>query len=201
MSGTQKNLLTCGIAIIILAIFGVGFFFALEMRARAEMRKAYGEDTLALCSPPVTTDPDMRNFPTTVGPYKSILIGIGEDTIHDWQDLLPAEVQAKNRAELDLVFCVGEIRDEVVEECPYYNETGYVFGVRRFQPFIPVGVINPQTNRLIAELKVIGGPPRNCEARREDERNTITNYDGVAPNENAFIRAIWEYLYRDISGN
>lgn len=200
MSDGQKNCLTLIIALIIIAVFGIAIFFILQKQKEEKLKAALGEETFAQCTTLGGGNANLSNFPTTQGPFKSVVIGLGENDLHEWHEVLPEETKAETSAELSLIFCVGEVEKQVIEECPYYREDGsLIFAVQRFQPYNLVAVFNATTHRRIADVHVMGGIPQACEDYRRDQQGSVTAYNGSEPDANTFLRAIWEYIYRDTS--
>ncbi len=92
------------------------------------------------------------------------------------------------------------MQTQPVENCPYFRSDGsLIFTVQRTQPYAPVTVINAATGRRIADVFVLGGLPKACEDQRYDQQGSATVYEGNQPDANAFLRAIWEFIYRDTS--
>jgi hypothetical protein len=200
MSDGQKNCLTLIVALVILTVFGIAIVLILQKQKEEKLKTALGEETFNQCATLGGGNANLGNFPTTQGPFKSVVIGLGQNDLHEWHEILPEETKAESRTELSLIFCVGEIEKQVVEECPYYREAGsLIFAVQRFQLYKLVAVFNATTQRRIADVRVMGGPPKACEDYRYDQQGSVTFYNGTEPDENAFLRAIWEYIYRDTS--
>jgi len=60
-----------------------------------------------------------------------------------------------------------------------------------FPAYKLVAVFNAATHRRIADVRVMGGVPKACEDYRYDQQGSVTAYNGSEPDENAFLRAIW----------
>lgn len=200
MSDGQKNCLTFVIALIIAAVFGTAIVFILQRQKEEKLISALGVQTFDRCTALGGGNANIANFPVTQGPFRSVVIGVGENDLHEWHEILPEETKAETSDELSLIFCVGEIQKRMIEECPYYRDDGsLIFDVQRFQMYRLVAVFNAETHRRIADVSVLGGLPEACEDYRYDQQGSVTFYNGPDPDENAFLRAIWEYIYRDNS--
>lgn len=99
--------------------------------------------------------PDAAPYAGGPGPHP-VLVMDEAANIHDWNSAMAGQTTA-NPAEVQLVACVSEESERLIEECPYDgpNIFRYVYERR-------VNLYNAQTGQRIANTTLTGADPRNC---------------------------------------
>jgi hypothetical protein len=101
--------------------------------------------------------PQVGTYPLTPGIHPIVLLDTdGRPT--DWSGGLPREWRPSNVEAVDLVACVGEERQEIVETCHF--QTGP--DVLRFQSVRDVTLLDAHTGWIIFSGPVGGERPRSC---------------------------------------
>ena len=201
MSSTSKNVLTLVAALLIIAVFAVVIVVVRQQQEQQKFINTFGEDVANMCNPPEGGAASDRNWPRIPGSQMQILLlEQGATQKHGWHDDLPDDLRADSLEEVDLVICMGEEGEIVLETCEY-TQTGdprqpVLFRVQLVRPTVNIIILNRQTGQRIVEIPVGGSTPPQCPQRDRVERGTTKLQVGDPIDAAGFARAIDFYLSR-----
>ncbi|RPJ02524.1 MAG: hypothetical protein EHM39_01655 [Chloroflexi bacterium] len=185
---------TSWLPMIFVVLLGAGVIgYGLYLRDRAgNIGKAYGEDIAGLCQNAASVTPDERNLKTRIRPFKLVVMNL-DGKRHSWHDRLPEEMRAGDRAEIDLVACVGDKQYyEVIESCDYVDsQTGGEFIIKRIQYYKNVYLLNPDTGQPAKILRAWGSAPEYCP----DEIYGKDNLTCGEPSYSYFYEVLVDYAW------
>lgn len=92
--------------------------------------------------------------------------------------VIPDKALAKGVADAELVVCLQEEQKELLERCPYSKDDDDedISFVERYGYEVEVTIVEAQTGKTVAEKKLKGDEPRECEDYEEfpKGKNTLT---------------------------
>lgn len=180
-----------GVVMILIAL-GVAGYFGIQEYQRWSFKRAYGEAVTTMCLPPGGGQANLNNAPFEDKPWRVVVMD--EDRRHSWHKDLPAEARAEDRAALDLVVCVLEKHKQVVGDCPYLSTGGTQFNIRRVQAYQDLVVLNVESGRRVADLRVWGAAPGPCPDTYFGTTNDTI--DGSDPQFRDFYYVIMNLVWR-----
>ncbi len=177
-------LLVCGV-IGGVYIIVAGIFNAVETN---NLRTAYGDQLAEMCDPVLGGTADAANFPQTDGPAGLLVLRTDSTNRHAWHSDMPADQEASNADEVDVVVCVDEDWTEL-EECTYTQSSpdgDFTADTTRRQHTVSIILLNAATGDRITETELVGGMPAECPANYDDldtgSRQFISG-ERVTPND------------------
>jgi hypothetical protein len=127
--------------------------------------------------------------PVVLRPYRVTVVDY-DGTRHPWHNRLPDKIRAAGRETPDVVVCVTENREKIVEDCPYYDaaysEDYYLFSIQRIAIYNDVFLVNPNTGTVFSVLRVWGTTPEYCPDATKGEPGTVEKRYGDPPEYEAF---------------
>ena len=177
------------VAVFGLIIFGVVYvatFFSNIEPGKPTVRAASTETPRLCANIGDTAHP--ADQPVVLRPYRVTVVDY-DGTRHPWHNRLPDTIRAADRETPDVVACVTENREKIVEDCPYYDygySSGYLFSIQRIALYNDVFLLNPNTGTVFSVLRIWGTTPEYCPDTAMGEEGTVEKRYGEPPEYEAF---------------
>ena len=184
-----------GCAIVVVLCIGVTLVVAtvsvyLENK---EIKGSFGETIAEMCHPPAGGQASKDNLPEAgAAPLKTVVFPNGLPQYHAWHTELPDDLRASGKDDVQIVVCIEELEPKIVEKCEYRetDKEDTLFTIARQQPVSEAVVLNAQTGKRIAELRLRGGMPNECPENYTALEDTTQYFNGKAVEYNDFLTAI-----------
>jgi len=107
---------------------------------------------------------------TRDGGINPVVLISSSGEIHGWTDDIPTEWKPTSVEETELVICVGEEEEKIIEVCEYYGPS-----ITRYQHYVEVELREARTGKLVANTILYGSMPRHC---KQSESYSVTRLYG-----------------------
>ena len=87
-----------------------------------------------------------------------IILTSGHNYPHIWNNYLPEEWLPSSVHATELVLCVEEEKEELIQRCQYHP----VGSFSRYQYYIPLRLLEARTGKIVSTYKIWGGIPPFC---------------------------------------
>jgi len=166
--GATLNQVLAAAAIALVAVSVTGLVLGQRVKAKPKLSGEYWAAVAQVCQGKAIAD--AAPLSSASRPHRIVAVAEGKEV---WYDRMPAEWLPESIGTTELVVCLGEKEERILEVCRYIQWSD----ITRYGYGRTIRLMAAQTGDLIATSTFSGSPPRECRGQELPSVKTLRGDD------------------------